>query len=182
MPRVASVYVTSERAGEAGGAESAGRCGRAGGAGFSLFELLIVLVIVGTVAGVGINAFFFAPASLADAAQSIVREVEAARSQALLTHKPVVLHLHETFLIVDKEARKRQLPERVHILTVNDLPASEQPLVFHPQGVVQESLIVLESRPQDGTARQATVYVPSVGSAVIFEGYATVDSLRANSL
>lgn len=153
-----------------------------GRAGFSLFELLIVLVIVGTVAGVGINAFFFAPASLTDAAQLVVREVEAARSQALLTHRSVVLHLNETFLVVDKEVRKKLLPERVHILTVNDLPASEQPLVFHSQGVVQESLIVLESRPQDGTARQATVYIPSVGSAVIFEGYKNIDHIMKELL
>lgn len=164
------------------------RCGtadplRAGRSGFTLMEMLLVLVIIGAVTAVGFNVSLFMSDPLDSGAKMLVRQVSAARNRAMLLRKPVALLLTEHGATVEGE-NTETLTDGVQVVSVNGLPpdSTTSKLIFHPFGVVKESVIHLVHVSPQGGVRQRSVYVPGVGTSQILNGHLDMDHIMKELL
>lgn len=152
--------------------------GTFGSPGFTLFELLVVMLLMGILMAMGIGVLSLGKNPLHQAGRIIVTAASSARSRALLLNTPVFLHFTASTLVLTSSDGKlhvsESLPEGVTIRSINGkfMTAKEHNACFLPRGVVQEQVLILQA---DGES--LSVYIPAVGSAEIFDGERTHDSI-----
>ena len=150
--------------------------------GFTLLELLVVITLVGILVALGAGALSLERNPLSEGAQILVTATATARSRALLRNEPVTLDIDSTFIAIrsGEEPPKRQpFPSPVLATAVNDRPLAGTPqsLVFHPLGIVQEHVVLLQSGPDT-----LSVYIPATGTARIREGQLSLEQIRKEYL
>lgn len=141
--------------------------------GFTLLELMVTLVVVSIGFGVILATFFFSPPPLPKAGETVVREAGAVRSSAMLSRTPATLRFVDepqaTVLLAD--GVNRSLPAGVHLVAVNGKPAREAELVFHPFGLVPETLLHFEFSRSGLSPERLTVFFPGAEAAFFLPGF-----------
>lgn len=154
--------------------------------GFTLFEMMLVMIIISAVTAVGFSVTLFQADALDEGVRLITRQVSEARSRAMLQRKSVTLSVREQELRLtsDQSDSIKWLPEGVRVTAVNALPPDEKNgvLVFHPFGIVRESVIHLEQTNRSSTIRQRTVYVPGAGAPRVLDGHQDLDRIMKELL
>jgi type II secretion system protein H len=149
--------------------------------GFTLFEILVVMVILAMTAGIVVPLVsgFGGRGNVHEAANQVLSAISVARSRAILSGKIVGVRFLRQEVQIDADVDidvDTKLPGKVVINSVELGGSQSKELLFSPQGICEEAMILLSSGEN-----MVTLRIYSVSGGHVYDGKYTFQDMKNGS-